>query len=202
MIAAAEITGIVLAGGSGQRMGGVTKALLVAAGAPLLAHVLTRLAPQVGTIVISANQEPAAHGRWGHEVVADAVPGMGPLGGLLTVLEHVATRYAFCCPGDSPLLSTTLVARLGAALQEAQADAALPSDGDRQQHLFMLLRTDLRASLRDYLAGGGRSVHAWSDTVQPVVVDCSDAPDAFLNVNTDADLVRVEGLLAPIEDAP
>jgi molybdopterin-guanine dinucleotide biosynthesis protein A len=201
VIATAEITGIILAGGDGQRMGGVTKSLLVAAGSPLIAHVLTRLAPQVGTIVISANQEPAAHGRCGHEVVADSVPGLGPLGGLLTVLEHVATRYAFCCPGDSPLLSTTLVDRLACAMQDASADAALPSDGHRQQHLFMLLRTGLRESLRDYLAGGGRSVHAWSDTVHPVVVDCSDAPDAFLNVNTDADLVRVERLLAPIEEA-
>jgi molybdopterin-guanine dinucleotide biosynthesis protein A len=196
------ITGIILAGGDGRRMGGVTKSLLVAAGAPLIAHVRARLAPQVGTVMISANVAEAAHAAWGDQVIADHVPGMGPLGGLLSALEHVATPYAFCCPGDAPLLSTTLVARLGDALERSSADVALPHDGEQLQHLFLLVPTAARDSLRRYLADGGRSVHGWSDTLNAVVVDCTSDSDAFLNINTDADLQRAGDLLTPLEVAP
>ncbi|MBL0179849.1 MAG: molybdenum cofactor guanylyltransferase [Gemmatimonadetes bacterium] len=202
MIPAEEITGIIVAGGDGQRMGGVTKSLLVAAGAPLIAHVRARLAPQVGTVMISANVDPTAHGAWGDVVMADHVPGMGPLGGLLSILEHVATPYAFCCPGDAPLLDPTLVSRLGLALRRASADIAFPHDGHQLQHLFLLFPTSLRGSLRRYLSEGGRSVHGWTDGLNSVIVDCAQHPDAFLNINTQDNLQRADRLLTPIAVAP
>ncbi len=176
VIPAEEITGIIVAGGDGQRMGGVTKSLLVAAGAPLIAHVRARLAPQVGTVMISANHDVAAHGAWGDAVIADNVPGMGPLGGLLSTLERVSTPYTFCCPADAPLLDTGLVVRLGLALQRASADIALPHDGHQLQQLFLLFPTSLRSSLRRYLADGGRSVHGWTAALNSVIVDCAQHP--------------------------
>lgn len=202
MIPAEEITGIIVAGGDGQRMGGVTKSLLVAAGAPLIAHVRARLAPQVGAVLISANDDVAAHGAWGDAVIADNVPGMGPLGGLLSALERVSTPYTFCCPADAPLLDTGLVVRLGLALQRASADIALPHDGHQLQQLFLLFPTSLRSSLRRYLADGGRSVHGWTAALNSVIVDCAQQPDAFLNINTAADLQRADQVLSPITVTP
>lgn len=198
MIPAEDITGVILAGGDGLRMGGIRKSLLVVAGAPLIAHVRGRLAPQVGTVLISANHDTVAHGAWGDQVIADHMPGMGPLGGFLSALERVSTRYAICCPGDAPLLDPSLVSRLGEALQRASADVALPHDGHRAQHLFLLVPTRVRASLRSYLAEGGRSVRGWTETLDAVVVDCGDLVDTFLNINTDADLQRAGGMITTI----
>ncbi|MEI2720346.1 MAG: molybdenum cofactor guanylyltransferase MobA [Gemmatimonadales bacterium] len=196
MIPAEEITGVILAGGDARRMGGVTKSLLVAGGAPLVAHVRARLAPQVGTVMISANHELEAHAAWGDQVLPDHLPGLGPLGGLLTALEHVSTPYAFCCPGDAPLLGGTLVRRLGEALQRSDADAAIPHDGNQLQRLFLLVPTAVRDSLRDYLAADGRSVRGWSDALNTVILDCAAEADAFLNINTESDLARADTLLA------
>jgi len=135
-------------------------------------------------------------------VVPDGLRGMGPLGGLLTAMNQVNTPYTFCCPCDAPLLSRTLVERLGERLLLASADVAMPHDGVRTQQLFLLLRTSVRDSLRNYLSEGGRSVLGWTDTLPGVVVDVRDELTAFLNVNTAADLLRAEALLAAIEVAP
>lgn len=202
MIPVEEITGVILAGGDGRRMGGVTKSLLLAGGAPLVAHVRARLAPQVGAVMISANSDLAAHAAWGDQVLADHMPGLGPLGGLLTALEHVSTRYAFCCPGDAPLLGGTLVARLGEALHRSDADAAIPHDGQQLQRLFLLVPTTVRESLRDYLAAGGRSVGGWSDALNTVILDCAADADAFLNINTESDLARADSVLGALGGLP
>lgn len=196
MIAPDEITGLILAGGDGRRMGGVTKSLMAVAGEPLVAHVRRRLAPQVGAIVISANHDAAAHGAWGDPVIADRQPGVGPLGGLLAALEQVATPYLFCCPGDAPLLDDALVARLGDALHREAVDVAVPHDGVRVQPLFLLARTTVRAALGDYLAAGGRSVLGWIHGVSRVDVDCADRAASFLNINTRDALQQADRALA------
>lgn len=184
MIARDDITGIILCGGEGRRMGGTEKALTLVGPTSLLGHVRARLAPQVGPIIVSANRDPSAHGAWGDPVVPDMAPGLGPLGGLHAALARVETPYAFCCPGDAPLLDAGLVQRLAVALEREQADVAMPHDGERTQQLFLLLRTDLRASLGGYLDGGGRSVLGWTDTLRCAVEDAADLHAAFLNVNT------------------
>lgn len=184
MISAGEITGIILCGGEGRRMGGTEKALTLVGPTSLLGHARARLAPQVGTIIVSANRDPAAHGAWGDRVVPDLTPGLGPLGGLHAALGHAETPYAFCCPGDAPLLDAGLVQRLAIALEREQADVAMPHDGERTQQLFLLLRTNLRDSLGSYLDGGGRSVLGWTDTLRYAVEDAADLHAAFLNVNT------------------
>ncbi|NCW44333.1 MAG: molybdenum cofactor guanylyltransferase MobA, partial [Gemmatimonadaceae bacterium] len=62
-------------------MGGVEKPLVPLHDRPLLAHVLDRLLPQVGHVIVSANRELDAYRALGHPVVSDDVPGLGPLGG-------------------------------------------------------------------------------------------------------------------------
>ena len=184
MIAREEITGIILCGGEARRMGGTEKALTIVGSTSLLGHVRARLAPQVDTIIISANRDLPGHAAWGDVVVPDLVSGLGPLGGLHAALAQVHTPYAFCCPGDAPLLDAALVQRLAVALQHDQADVAMPHDGERTQQLFLLLRTDLRPSLGAYLDDGGRSVLGWTDSLRCAVADATDLHSAFLNVNT------------------
>jgi molybdopterin-guanine dinucleotide biosynthesis protein A len=197
-----EITGVILCGGEAKRMGGVVKSLALALGIPMVGHVRARLAPQVSRIVISANAEPIAHAEWGDEVVPDGLRGMGPLGGLLTAMNEVLTPYTFCCPCDVPLLSRTLVERLGERMLLASADVAMPHDGVQSQQLFLLLRTSERDSLRNYLSDGGRSVLGWTDTLRGVLLDVQDDIASFLNVNTKADLLRAEELIAALEVVP
>jgi molybdopterin-guanine dinucleotide biosynthesis protein A len=184
VIARADLTGIILCGGAARRMGGTEKALTIVGPTSLLGHVRARLAPQVGPIIISANRDLPGYSRWGDRVVPDLVEGAGPLGGLQAALANVETPYAFCCPGDAPLLDPGLVQRLGATLRSHHADIAMPHDGERTQQLFLLMRTDLRASLGSYLDGGGRSVLGWTDTLRCAVEDAADLHAAFLNVNT------------------
>ncbi len=169
-------------------MGGTGKSLAMIGGTSLVGHVRARLSGQVGTVIISANRDLPAHAVWGDPVVADREPGMGPLGGLHSALELVATEWTFCCPGDAPLLSETLVRQLAEAIEAAQADVAMPHDGERSQQLFLLLRSDLRRSLSEYLARGGRSVLGWTESLTCAVVDASAERASFLNVNTEKEL--------------
>jgi molybdopterin-guanine dinucleotide biosynthesis protein A len=199
MIPASAITGIMLCGGKALRMDGVEKALQAAGGAPLVGHLRDRLAPQVGAILISANREATAYAAWGDAVVPDAVPDLGPLGGLLSVLDVVESPWAFCCPGDAPLLDRSLVGRLAEVLERDNASMAMPHDGERPQPLFLLMQTAMRDPLRQYLADGGRSVLGFTERVGTAVMPASDIRASFLNVNTRdaharvADLLRREG---------
>lgn len=184
MIPRDAITGIILCGGAARRMGGTEKALTIVGSTSLLGHVRERLAPQVGTIIISANRDLPGYLRWGDRVVADLLPGFGPLGGLHAALAQVSTPYAFCCPGDAPLLDIGLVQRLASTLRSGHADLAMPHDGERTQQLFLLLRTDVRESLGHYLESGARTVLGWTDTLRCAVHDATDLHATFLNVNT------------------
>lgn len=179
------VTGIILCGGEGRRMGGVDKPLLEREGRPLVAQVHAALAPQVTQMLVSANRHAERYAAYG-EVIADAHPGRGPLEGLASALARVDTPLAFVCPGDAPHLDTTLVARLAAAL--GNADAAYPHDGVQPQHLFLLLRTALLHDLQAWLDAGGRSVRRFLATRVVVEVNAHDIASSFLNVNEPRDL--------------
>jgi molybdopterin-guanine dinucleotide biosynthesis protein A len=186
-----DITGVVLCGGEGRRMGGAEKPLLVLDGRTLVSHVLERLAPQVAHVVISANREREAYRASGCGVVPDVTPGLGPLGGLASVAPVVTTPWMFCCPGDAPRLDRALVSRLSAAA--GAADLALyPYDGERDQYLFALIRTTACASLADYLASGARSVRGWLASIGGRAVLMQDIAPGFANVNDQVALARLQ----------
>jgi molybdopterin-guanine dinucleotide biosynthesis protein A len=193
VIAREEITGVILCGGEGSRMKGVNKPLLALHGRPLVEHVRERLAPQVHQMLISANREPVQYAAWGDVVIADVTTGSGPLAGLSRALSLSITPYLFCCPGDAPRLNESLVPRLAAALEGAAADLAYPHDGERSQHLFLLLRVtpSLVESLNARLAAGLYSVRDWIQSLKAAEVDASDISASFANINTTADLQRV-----------
>ena len=191
---AIDVTGVVLAGGQGRRMGGVDKGLVAFRGAPMVAAVIGRLAPQVGAIVVNANQNADAYAAFGHAVVPDAVGGFaGPLAGLHAGLAAVATRYAVTVPCDSPFLPHDLVARLGSALDAHDAELAVARTFDQPHPVFALVRADVRTNLEAFLAGGGRKIDAWYAALRVVEVAFDDEADAFRNINTRDELLAAGG---------
>lgn len=178
-----NVSGIVLAGGQGRRMGGVDKGLQLLHGRPMVAHVIERLAPQVGEIVVNANQNLAAYRAFGHRVVPDAIGGFaGPLAGLHAGLGAATRAYAVTAPCDSPFLPQDLVARLMGAL--AENELAVAKTGEQPHPVFSLVRVAVRGHLEAFLAAGGRKIDAWYATLKVVEVPFDDEADAFRNINT------------------
>jgi len=168
-------------------MGGVDKGLVHLRGKPMVAWVLERLAPQVGEIVINANQNREAYARFGHRVVPDDVGGFaGPLAGLHAGLAAVAHELAVTVPCDSPFLPADLVARLRAAL--GANELAVAKTGDQPHPVFSLVRRSVHAHLGAFLAGGGRKIDAWYASLKVVEVPFDDEADAFRNINTREEL--------------
>ncbi len=180
-----EITGVILAGGQGRRMGGVDKGLRVLRGKPMIEWVLERFAPQVDAMLINANQNLERYARFGHPVLADEIGGYaGPLAGLHCALSAASHPLVATVPCDSPFLPADLVARLDAALQARQAQLAVARTGNQPHPVFCLCRRDVLPHLTQFLAGGGRKIDAWYATLQVVEVAFDDEADAFSNINT------------------
>ena len=183
------ITGIVLAGGQGRRMGGVDKGLQLLHGKPMVAHVLARLAGQVDEIVINANQNLEAYRAFGHPVVSDDVGGFaGPLAGLHAGLNAASHPLVVTVPCDSPFLPLDLVSRLAKKMEGV--DLAVAKTGDQPHPVFSLLRKSLFENLDAFLRGGGRKIDAWYGKLRHVEVLFDDEADAFRNINTLEELRR------------
>ena len=184
-----SVSGIVLAGGLGRRMGGVDKGLQLLHGTPMIEHVLARLAPQVHEIVINANQNLERYRAFGHPVVSDAIGGFaGPLAGLHAGLRAASHPLAVTVPCDSPFLPADLVARLSAQL--GGNDLAVAKTGDQPHPVFALVRKSVAPNLEDFLKGGGRKIDAWYASLKVVEVGFDDEADAFRNINTLEELGR------------
>lgn len=178
-----EVTGIVLAGGQGRRMGGVDKGLQPLNGRPMVAWAIERLAPQVDEILLNANQNIEAYARLGQRVVPDSLGGFaGPLAGLHAGLQAAAQPLVVTVPCDSPFLPLDLVSRLKSFLNGK--DLAVAKTGDQAHPVFALVRRSVLPHLERFLAGGGRKIDAWYATLAVVEVSFDDEPDAFRNINT------------------
>ena len=196
-----HITGLILAGGRGSRMGHVDKGLQPFRGKSMAAHVIERLAPQVGDLAINANQNLAHYGEFGVPVWPDDLQGFeGPMAGLETGLRRCATDYLVTAPCDSPFLPTDLVARLSAAIEATGADLALaeteePDDSGAmrvQPHpVFALVKKSALPHLAAFLASGGRRMDGWYGAIKVVRVRFDDA-SAFRNINTMRELQQFE----------
>lgn len=180
-----SVTGLVLAGGMGRRMGGVDKGLMLLRGRPLVQHVIERLRPQVSSLVINANQNRERYAAFGHPVVADDVAGFaGPLAGLQAGLARTQTPLLVTAPCDSPFLPLDLVQRLLAGLETAGAQLAVARTGAQPHPVFALCRRDVLTSLTAFLQKGGRKIDAWYADLAVAEVPFDDAADAFSNINT------------------
>jgi molybdopterin-guanine dinucleotide biosynthesis protein A len=188
-----EVTGIVLAGGQGSRMGGVDKGLQPFRGKPMVAHAIERLAPQVGELLVNANRNPEAYARFGHRVIADEIDGFaGPLAGFERGLAHAAGALVVTVPCDSPFLPHDLVARLRAALEREHAELAVAKTGEQAHPVFSLMRREVHGSLRQFLGSGQRKIDKWYSVLKVVEVAFDDEAEAFLNINTREELKGLE----------
>ena len=189
-----EITGVILAGGQGSRMGGEDKGLLTFRARPLIEWVLAGLQPQVGHILISANRHAAQYRQYGYFVLADAQPDyQGPLAGIVAALRMTATPYLLVVPCDAPRVPAALAQRLLAQLQAQQADVAVAHDGIRLQPTYALIAQHLLADAQAFFAAGGRSLKAWYARQRMVSVDFADCALQFRNMNTPAEKRLLEG---------
>lgn len=204
-IASESITGLILAGGRGSRMGGADKGLQNFNGIPMALHTMMRLQPQVGQIIINANRNLAAYESFGATVWPDVLEDYaGPLAGFLTGLERCETPYLVTVPCDTPLLPLDLVARLAQALERDQAEIAMAAAPEtdaqgkvsvRPQPVFCLMRVDLLESLVVFTQRGGRKIDAWTAKHKTVLVGFDQPGDdrrAFANANTVAELQQLE----------
>lgn len=207
MIDPQDITGLILAGGRGSRMGGVDKGLQTFNGMPLALHTLTRLqmGGGVGPVMINANRNLAAYESFGASVWPDGLADYaGPLAGFLTGLERCETPYLVTVPCDTPMLPLDLVPRLARAMEAQDADIAMAAAPEvdksgnirvRTQPVFCLLRVDLLENLMQFTHDGGRKIDAWTAMHKTVIVPFDlpgDSPQAFFNANTLAELRQLE----------
>jgi molybdenum cofactor guanylyltransferase len=200
-----QITGIVLAGGRGSRMGGVDKGLQPYKGTSLIKHTLLRLQPQVGHLLINANRNLDVYNELGTEFSAEVLIDTladfaGPLAGFLVGLQHCKTPLLMTVPCDTPRFPADLTSRLLEALVLYHADIVMVSSPDdegilRHQPVFCLIRKELMESLQAFTLAGGRKIGAWAAQHKLARVDFNQAhddPKAFYNANTLQDLQQLD----------
>ncbi len=200
---AISIVAVLLAGGQARRMGGGDKCLVQLAGRPLLTHVIARIAPQVGQVLINANGDPARFSGFGLPVAADTVEGFaGPLAGVLTGLQWTAKNVPqatqmVSIATDTPFFPTDLVSRLVAGADKAGTSLAVATSGARTHPVFGLWPVSLLNNLAEAVTNEGlRKVDIWTARhgVAEVEFDTDDG-DPFFNLNRPEDIAEAEARL-------
>jgi molybdopterin-guanine dinucleotide biosynthesis protein A len=197
MITSEDITGLILAGGRAQRMGGIDKGLIPFHGKPLIESAIKRLKPQVSTILINANRSITKYSHYGYPVLMDETPDFsGPLAGFSVGLKHCKTLYLLTSPCDSPLLPTDLAQKMAVELESNNLElvfASLKEDDGKvwSQPVFCLMKSDLQDSLNAFLSKGDLKIDRWFKVLRSGTVVFENA-QAFANVNTPEELAALE----------
>ncbi len=198
-IAVSDITGLVLAGGRAQRMGGIDKGLIPFKGIPLIESALERLKPQVHTILINANRNHSIYSSYGYPVLADEDDSFsGPLAGFVAGLKACKTPYLLTVPCDSPLFPLDLANQLVDSLKTNQVKIGYASSQDTAgkiwaQPVFCLMHKDLLGSLKIFLESGERKIDRWFSQENACSVLFANEK-AFTNANTPEELAQLESL--------
>jgi molybdopterin-guanine dinucleotide biosynthesis protein A len=189
------ITGVILAGGMGRRMGGVDKGLQELRGKPMVSWVIERLQPQVSALIINANQNLERYAEFGCPVVPDQIPDFaGPLAGLHAALSAAQTSMVATAPCDSPFLPEDLISRLFSALTVTNSDLAVARTFDQPHPVFCLCKREVLPHLTEFLESGGRKIDRWYSTLKVTEVAFDDQAAAFENINTREELGRFEAV--------
>ncbi len=187
-----NITAVILAGGKGRRLEGQDKGLVIYKGKTLIQHVLMRIQPQVSTIIINANRNQEIYARYGHSIISDEMSDFqGPLAGFASAMQAVKTDYIITLPCDGPSLPLDFVSRMLSSLKtysDTSNYIAVAHDGERIQPVHALIPVAMIDILEDFLANGGREVKRWYEKHELVLVDFSDQPDVFFNINKKSNL--------------
>ncbi len=180
-----QVDAVILAGGMARRMGGNDKGLVELNGKPMIQHTIDRIQPQVKEILINANRNQNRYSEFGFNVLSDEDSGyLGPLAGMITAMGQTKADFLLVVPCDCPLLPQDLVARMLESITKNNAEMAVASDGKREQPVVLLLKPELRASMKAFLDAGERKIDLWYAKHNCVVCEFSDQPNAFVNVNT------------------
>ena len=183
------ITPVILAGGRGRRMGEKDKGLVLLNDRPLIEYVIDAIAEQNTNILISANQNLERYSEYGYPVISDRVGGFqGPLAGMAAAMKVATTPYILTLPCDAPFVYSGYQDAMWAGLQGQQTDLAVAYDGRRLQPVHALLPVSLRSELEDFLSGSVRRVDTWYSAHAMGLVDFSDRPQMFHNLNTPEEL--------------
>ncbi|WP_209439638.1 molybdenum cofactor guanylyltransferase MobA [Buttiauxella noackiae] len=186
-----EVTGVVLAGGRATRMGGLDKGLINLNGQPLFEHVMSKLAPQVGSMVISANRNIEIYQSFGIDVLSDTLPDYpGPLAGMLSAMQHLSGEWFLFCPCDTPNIPDDLAYKLW--MQKGESYAVWVNDGERDHPTIALMHRKLVTDLEQYLAAGERRVMLFLRKVGGKPILFANQMQNFINVNTPKDLMHRE----------
>lgn len=198
-----KITGAILAGGRGNRLGGIDKGLRTVAGHPLIERVLGSLLPQVDCVLINVNRHTGDYARYGYPIVSDQLAGyQGPLAGIASVLAVAETDYVLCVPCDAAWLPPDLAARMLAAIARDDGTVCAVHDGVWLHPVCSLIPRALLPDLRRWLAEGRREVAGWLQKQGLVTVSYPDWPSVYWSINTPDDLAAVEKKLAACPVAP
>jgi molybdopterin-guanine dinucleotide biosynthesis protein A len=193
-VPAPSISGVILAGGLGRRLGGQDKGLIEVRGSTLVESLVEALAPQVDELVINANRNIARYAQFGCPVYPDCLPGyLGPLAGMLTGLEQARHDQVVYVPCDTPALPPHYVTRMSSALQHGPYRAVFAHDGQRAHPVYALLRRDCRDDLRRFLAAGGRRLGDWLRQLDAQAV-VFPGLDGIANINAPGDLALLAAL--------
>lgn len=188
-----QITGLVLAGGRARRLGGVDKGLIVWRGRPLVAYAIDAIRAVADAVLISANRHLEHYAAFGFPVVPDATADFqGPLAGLLSGLNGSSTPYLMTVPCDSPEITGPLLARLVSTMMAQDAEIAVAHDGQRLHPMFMLVKREVGADLKQFLDSGERKVALWLARHRLAITDYRDRPEMFININSPEDLADLQ----------
>jgi len=186
-----QVTGIVLAGGRGNRMGAIDKGLVNYRGKPMIASVLETLEQALDKIVISANRNIDAYRKFGYPVTSDSTREFaGPLAGMQSGLALTTTPYAFIVPCDTPGINTEILLRLFDRLGENASGLAVASINSKIEPVVLLLETNLLQSINSFIARGERKTGLWVQEQSGIPVDFSDHAEWFYNINRPEDMVQ------------
>ena len=201
MISTKDITGLILAGGRAQRMGGIDKGLIPFHGKPLIESAIAKLKPQVQIIVINANRSITKYATYGYPVVMDETPDFsGPLAGFSVGLKVCRTPYLLTSPCDSPLLPNNLAELLAVEMGRGDFQLVYASSKEADgkvwaQPVFCLMRSNLQDSLDQFLQKGDLKIDRWFKELRTSTVVFDD-PLVFANVNTPDELKKLEEVSA------
>lgn len=203
-----SLVGVVLAGGLSRRMGGGDKGLAALGMTTMLDEVVRRLAPQVASVVLNANGDPARFARFALPVAADTVEGfVGPLAGVLAGMRWAqgnapAATHVLSVSSDAPFLPADLAQRLFDALSSGGRRIAMAASGGELHPVIGLWPVALADDLEAALRAGARKVLAWTDRHGTVTVEFpmlragTELVDPFFNANTPSELDEARRLLA------
>lgn len=191
-----DITGIILAGGQGERLGGVDKGLLELGGRPLVLHVAEHLKLQTAELIVSCNRNEGTYLNLGLKTVSDELPFTeGPVAGIVAALRQTRTPYALIASVDMPFLPDDLAESLSRGISD-ETPIAIIDDGAHLQYLTTLMRTDMLSAFEAALKQGVRAVRHIQQTLGVRAVRYAHPGHAFMNINTPEDLAEAGQFLA------